>query len=122
MMTATSSVVEMDMNGTVSIPKYLRKKLRWNLGDQFVIYVDDDAKTIMLRKRKLSGVELKTACEKIVSQYRSTIEQVNFADNVTTIVTTSGRTGNAKWNPLDEFDMNVAIAYALKDAGMQVDI
>lgn len=119
-MNATGIIRRIDDLGRVVIPKDVRAKLHWNEGDPLEIYTDKGA--VLLKKYKLSEERLRDECEQVVKKYRPIIKAVTFIDDVTTVVLTSGRVGTAKYNPADEFNLDVGIAYALKAAGIQLEI
>lgn len=119
-MNATGIIRRIDDLGRVVIPKEIRRELHLNEGDPLEIYTDKGA--IVLKKYKMSEERLKDECAQVVKKYRPIIKAVTFIDNVTTVVLTSGRVGTAKYNSADEFNLDVGIAYALKAAGVQLEV
>lgn len=119
-MKATGIIRRIDDLGRVAIPKEVRKALHWNNNDPLEFYIHND--TIVLKKYKMDSERLKDKCAKIVEKYRPIIKAISFAGDVTTVILSDGRTGAVKYNPADEFNLNVAITYALKAAGIQLEV
>lgn len=119
-MKATGIIRRIDDLGRVAIPKEIRRELHLNEGDPLEIYTNKGA--ILLKKYKMSEEHLKDECAKVVEKYRPIIKAISFAGDVTTVILNNGRTGAVKYNPANEFNLNVAIAYALKAAGIQLEV
>lgn len=56
-----------------------------------------------------------------VGKNLSEIESINYINNLTVIVLKNGKIGKFRKSDMDNFDMNIAIYYALIDAGIKND-
>lgn len=106
--------------GRVVIPFDIRKKLHIETNTPLEFFVQGDK--IVVQKYERSNSDFRSMCAKIVEKYRGTIKTVSYVDSTTTIILENGILGKSRYNGTDIFDMNVAIAYALQDAGVSLNL
>ena len=116
-MKATGIVRRMDDLGRIVIPKEIRRQLKFVDGEPLEIYTEG-GDMVCFRKYIIDEQkEFKEDCAKFVTKYSRSISSVMMANNETTIVLTNGRIGKVKKCKNDTFDMNIAIVFAMKNAG-----
>lgn len=118
-MKATGIVRRIDDLGRIVIPKEIRRNLRIEDGAPFEMFLEDNR--IVLQKYQQDPVDLAIECAKYVRECRQYIAGVNSMGNDTTVFFTKGKRVTVKHNPHDLFDLNVAICYAMKEAGIILD-
>jgi stage V sporulation protein T len=116
-MKATGIVRRMDDMGRVVIPKEIRRQLKFVDGDPLEIYTEGEDTVCFRRYIIDEQKEFKEDCAKFVAKYSRNVPYVMMANNETTLVLTDGRIGKVKKYKNDTFDMNIAIVFAMKNAG-----
>lgn len=117
-MKATGIVRRIDDLGRVLIPKEIRRSMTIREGDPLEIFLEND--TVCFKKYKGEEEEKK---EKMRELVRSKMNKISFffcENGVTTVILNDGRKASVKYNPNDEFDVNIAIYYALEKLGFRI--
>ena len=117
-MKATGIVRRIDDLGRIIIPKEIRRSMKIQDGELLEIFLKDD--TICFKKYRGEEEEKK---EKMRELVRSKMNKISFffcENGVTTVILNDGRKASVKYNPKDEFDVNIAIYYALEKLGFRI--
>lgn len=120
-MKATGIVRRIDDLGRVVIPKDIRRSMYLREGDPLELFVEGN--TICLKKYEANEEDFAQECAKWVQEHKNEILAINFMDNITTVIfkyDDQTRTFPVKHNPIDKFDMNVAICYAAEKCGFKM--
>lgn len=115
MMKATDIVRRLDDLGRVVIPKEIRNTMRIKEGDSLKIFIEKN--TICLEKYCQSEEEKNEKIRKYVAENRFRILSVFFDGDVTTVIFGTGKKVSVKRCSTDEFDLTMAIYYAMLKAG-----
>ena len=111
-MKATGIVRRVDDLGRIVIPKEIRRKLGIKDGEPMEIFLD--GKTVCFQKYSNED-DIAEKCRKIVEKYHNSISSVVSKNDRTIVVLNNGSVGSSVKAPSDQFDLNVAIVYALID-------
>lgn len=117
-MKATGIVRRIDDLGRVVIPKEIRRSMKFREGDALEIFLEND----MVCFQKYRGEEEEKK-EKMRELVKSKMNKISFffcENGVTTVILNDGRKASVKYNPNDEFDVNIAIYYALEKLGFRI--
>lgn len=120
-MKATGIVRRIDDLGRIAIPKEIRRSMKFREGDALEIFLEDDMVCFQKYKAEAEEEERKEKMRKFV---RGKMSQISFffCENcVTTVILNDGRKASVKYNPNDEFDVNIAIYYALEKLGFRIE-
>lgn len=120
-MRATGIVRKIDNLGRVVIPKEIRRTMGINEGDDVEIFVEDN---YVCFKKYDDAAHLALDCAKWVMKNKSKIKRVEVEDeeaDVEFVVSGIKYHSRVKYEKGDLFDINVAICYAAKKAGLKVD-
>ena len=109
-----STIRNLDDLGRLPLPRELRRQLSFGDNEALEISIENDAMVIKKPARK----DMANICAELVEELHCDIQTVSFVNGCTTVILKSGRIGTSKYNLLDKFDFNVAVAYALKNAGV----
>ena len=118
-MKATGIVRRIDELGRVVIPREIRRTMNLREGEPLEIFIDD--KKIIFQKHIPSEEFLFEASAEWVRSHEKEIVFVNFTNGVTTCGFNNGHIESIKYNPSDEFDLNVAICYCAQKADYYVE-
>lgn len=112
-MKATGIVRRIDDLGRVVIPKEIRKTMRIREGDPLEIFTENNM--VCFAKYEPEEKE-REKIRKYVAQNYHQILSVFFDGNTTTVIFEKGTKVSVKQNPTDEFDLTMAIYYAMLKA------
>lgn len=115
-MRATGIVRRIDDLGRVVIPKEIRRTMRIKEGDPLEIFTENNM--VCFVKYEPSKKE-KEEIREYVAQNHSLILSVFFDGDTTTVIFKTGKKVSVKKNPIDEFDLTMAIYYAMLKAGYE---
>ena len=118
-MKATGIVRRIDELGRVVIPREIRRTMNLREGEPLEIFIDD--KKIIFQKHIPSEEILSESSAEWVRSHAKEIVFVNFTNGVTTCGFNNGHIESIKYNPSDEFDLNVAICYCAQKADYYVE-
>lgn len=120
-MLTTGIIKKIDDLGRIVIPQECRRKLKIRPNDFLEFYVSNNSNTseIILRKYPSSEDSFEGRCAEYVRENKGIIAGVFYANNQTTVMTARGITVTVKRWSDDNFNINVAICYALAKAGYQ---
>ena len=116
-MRATGIVRKVDDLGRIVIPKDIRRTMRIKEGDPFEIFTENNM--VCFVKYRLSEEEEKEKIREYVAQNYYLILSVFFDGDTTTVIFETGKKVSVKKNPIDEFDLTMAIYYAMLKAGYE---
>ena len=114
-MKATGIVRRIDDLGRIVIPKEIRRNLGLREGEAMEIFLEDNC--VCFKKYSPSDEDLAVRCQKYVSDRGAYIKAINFLDGTTVVLFTNGSSATVKKHSSDDFDMNIALCYAFKQAG-----
>ena len=114
-MKATGIVRRIDDLGRIVIPKEIRRSMRIREGDAMEIFLEDNR--ICLEKYSISDKDLAIKWQKYISDKGAYIKAINFINGTTVVLFTNGSSATVKKHSADDFDMNIALCYAFKQAG-----
>ena len=114
-MKATGIVRRIDDLGRIVIPKEIRRNLGLREGEAMEIFLEDNC--VCFKKYSPSDEDLAVRCQKYVSYRGAYIKAINFIDGTTVVLFTNGSSATVKKHSSDDFDMNIALCYAFKQAG-----
>ena len=114
-MKATGIVRRIDDLGRIVIPKEIRRNLGLREGEAMEIFLENDC--VCLKKYSPSEEDLAIKCQKYISGRGAYIKAINFIDGTTVVLFTNGSSATVKKHSSDDFDMNIALCYAFKQAG-----
>ena len=114
-MKATGIVRRIDDLGRIVIPKEIRRNLGLREGEAMEIFLENNR--ICLEKYSTSDEDLAIKCQKYISGRGAYIKAINFIDGTTVVLFTNGSSATVKKHSSDDFDMNIALCYAFKQAG-----
>lgn len=114
-MKATGIVRRIDDLGRIVIPKEIRRNIGLREGDAMEISLENNR--ICLEKYSTSDEDLAIRCQKYISGRGAYIKAINFIDGTTVVLFTNGSSATVKKHSADDFDMNIALCYAFKQAG-----
>lgn len=114
-MKATGIVRRIDVLGRVVIPIEIRNNMRIREGDPLEIFIEDGM--VCFAKCHLSEEERNEKIREYVAQNRYRILSAFFDGDTTTVIFETGKKVSVKKNPTDEFDLTMAIYYAMLKAG-----
>lgn len=120
-MKSTGMVRIIDGLGRVEIPKEIRRAMRIHEGDALEIFTEGNA--VCFKKYKASEEEFAQRCADWVRTHEEEILTANFVGSTTTVMFMhhgKAEISSVKYNPKDNFNMNVAICYAAKKCGFQM--
>lgn len=117
-MRATGIIRKVDDLGRVIIPKEIRQNLNIKEGDALELNVLNEwgKPEVILRKYETSDISFEERCAEYVREKKDIITGVFYTEDRTTVMT-SQSTGGVKRQPDDDFNINVAICYALARMG-----
>lgn len=113
-MKASRIVRRVDDLGRIVIPKDIRRTMQIKEGDPLKIFTKDNM--ICFAKYDPSEEE-KEKIREYVAQNRYRILSAFFDGDTTTVIFETGKKVSVKENPTDEFDLTMAIYYAMLKAG-----
>ena len=116
-MRATGIVRKVDDLGRIVIPKDIRRTMRIKEGDPYEIFTENNM--VCFVKYQLSEEEEKEKIREYVAQNYYLILSVFFDGDTTTVIFETGKKVSVKKNPIDEFDLTMAIYYAMLKAGYE---
>ena len=114
-MKATGIVRRIDDLGRIVIPKEIRRNLGLREGEAMEIFLENNR--ICLEKYSTSDEDLAIKCQKYISGRGAYIKAINFINGTTVVLFTNGSSATVKKHSADDFDMNIALCYAFKQAG-----
>ena len=114
-MKATGIVRRIDDLGRIVIPKEIRRSMGIREGDAMEIFLENNR--ICLEKYSTSDEDLAIKCQKYISGRGAYIKAINFINGTTVVLFTNGSSATVKKHSADDFDMNIALCYAFKQAG-----
>ena len=114
-MKATGIVRRLDDLGRIVIPKEIRRSMGIREGDAMEISLENNR--IYLEKYSTSDEDLAIRCQKYISGRGAYIKAINFINGTTVVLFTNGSSATVKKHSSDDFDMNIALCYAFKQAG-----
>lgn len=114
-MKATGIVRRIDDLGRIVIPKEIRRSMGICEGDAMEIFLENNR--ICLEKYSTSDEDLVIKCQKYISGRGAYIKAINFINGTTVVLFTNGSSATVKKHSADDFDMNIALCYAFKQAG-----
>ena len=114
-MKATGIIRRIDDLGRIVIPKEIRRNIGLREGDAMEIFLEDNR--ICLEKYSISDKDLAIKCQKYISGRGAYIKAINFINGTTVVLFTNGSSATVKKHSSDDFDMNIALCYAFKQAG-----
>lgn len=114
-MKATGIIRRIDDLGRVVIPKEIRNNMRIKEGDPLEIFIENNK--VCFAKYQPSEEEEREKIRKYVAQNYYQILSTFFDGNTTTVIFKTGIRVSVKKNPTDEFDLTMAIYYAMLKAG-----
>ena len=114
-MKATGIVRRIDDLGRIVIPKEIRRNLGIREGEAMEIFLENNR--ICLEKYSTSDEDLAIKCQKYISGRGAYIKAINFINGTTVVLFTNGSSATVKKHSSDDFDMNIALCYAFKQAG-----
>ena len=114
-MKAAGIVRRIDDLGRIVIPKEIRRNLGLREGEAMEIFLEDNC--VCFKKYSPSDEDLAVRCQKYVSDRGAYIKAINFIDGTTVVLFTNGSSATVKKHSSDDFDMNIALCYAFKQAG-----
>ena len=114
-MKATGIVRRIDDLGRIVIPKEIRRSMGIREGDAMEISLENNR--ICLEKYSTSDEDLAIRCQKYISGRGAYIKAINFIDGTTVVLFTNGSSATVTKHSADDFDMNIALCYAFKQAG-----
>ena len=114
-MKATGIVRRIDDLGRIVIPKAIRRSMGIREGDAMEIFLENNR--ICLEKYSTSDEDLAIKCQKYISGRGAYIKAINFINGTTVVLFTNGSSATVKKHSADDFDMNIALCYAFKQAG-----
>ena len=114
-MKATGIVRRIDDLGRIVIPKEIRRNLGLREGEAMEIFLENNR--ICLEKYSTSDEDLAIKCQKYISGRGAYIKAINFINGTTVVLFTNGSSATVKKHSSDDFDMNIALCYAFKQAG-----
>lgn len=117
-MKATGIIRRMDDLGRVVIPKEIRNSMKIREGDPLEIFLADNM--VCLKKYRGEEEEKKEKMRELVRRKMNKISFFFCENGVTTVILNDGRKASVKYNPNDEFDVNIAIYYALEKLGFRI--
>ena len=114
-MKAIGIVRRIDDLGRIVIPKEIRRSMGIREGDAMEIFLENNR--ICLEKYSTSDEDLAIKCQKYISGRGAYIKAINFINGTTVVLFTNGSSATVKKHSADDFDMNIALCYAFKQAG-----
>lgn len=114
-MKATGIVRRIDDLGRIVIPKEIRRNIGLREGDPMELFLEDNC--VCLKKYSPSEEDFAVRCQKYISDRGVYIKAINFIDGTTVVLFTNGSSATVKKHSSDDFDMNIALCYAFKQAG-----
>ena len=114
-MKATGIIRRIDDLGRVVIPKEIRSNMRIKEGDPLEIFIENEM--VCFAKCQLSEEERNQKIRKYVAENRFRILSVFFDGDITTVIFGTGKKVSVKRSATDEFDLTMAIYYAMLKAG-----
>ena len=114
-MKATGIVRRIDDLGRIVIPKEIRRNMGIREGEAMEIFLENNR--ICLEKYSTSDEDLAIKCQKYISGRGAYIKAINFINGTTVVLFTNGSSATVKKHSADDFDMNIALCYAFKQAG-----
>ena len=114
-MKATGIVRRIDDLGRIVIPKEIRRNIGLREGEAMEIFLDDNC--VCFKKYSPSEEDFAVRCQKYVSDRGAYIKAINFINGTTVVLFTNGSSATVKKHSSDDFDMNIALCYAFKQAG-----
>ena len=114
-MKATGIVRRIDDLGRIVIPKEIRRSMGIREGDAMEIFLENNR--ICLEKYSTSDEDLAIKCQKYISGRGAYIKAINFINGTTVVLFTNGSSATVKKHSADDFDMNISLCYAFKQAG-----
>ena len=114
-MKATGIVRRIDDLGRIVIPKEIRRNLGHREGEAMELFLENDC--VCLKKYSPSEEDLAIKCQKYISGRGAYIKAINFINGTTVVLFTNGSSATVKKHSSDDFDMNIALCYAFKQAG-----
>ena len=114
-MKATGIVRRIDDLGRIVIPKEIRRNLGLREGEAMELFLENDC--VCLKKYSPSEEDLAIKCQKYISGRGAYIKAINFINGTTVVLFTNGSSATVKKHSSDDFDMNIALCYAFKQAG-----
>ena len=114
-MKATGIVRRVDDLGRIVIPKEIRRNIGIREGEPMELFLENDC--VCLKKYSPSEEDLAIKCQKYISGRGAYIKAINFIDGTTVVLFTNGSSATVKKHSSDDFDMNIALCYAFKQAG-----
>lgn len=120
-MLKTGIIKKVDDLGRIVIPQEYRRKLKIKPNDFLEFYVSNNSNTseIILKKYPSSEDTFEERCADYVREKKGVITGVFYSNDQTTVMTSWGDTVTVKRCFGDNFNINVAICYALAKAGYQ---
>lgn len=120
-MLATGITKKVDDLGRIEIPQECRRKLKIKANDILEFFVSDNSDTseLILRKYTSSDDFFEERCAEYVRENKGIIAGVFYTNDQTTVMTARGITATVKRWSDNNFNINVAICYALAKAGYQ---
>lgn len=115
-MKATGIVRRIDDLGRIVIPKEVRRTMRIREGDPLEIFTENNM--VCITKYEPEKKE-REKIRKYVAQNYYRILSVFFDGNTTTVIFETGKKISVKKNSTDEFDLTMAIYYAMLKAGYE---
>lgn len=112
-MKATGIVRRIDDLGRIVIPKEIRKTMRIREGDPLEIFTENNM--ICITKYEPEKKEREKIREYVAQNYHRILSAF-FDGNATTVIFESGKKVSVKRNLTDEFDLTMAIYYAMLKA------
>lgn len=116
-MKATGIVRRIDDLGRVVIPKEIRRIIRIEEGDPLELFTENNM--VCFVKYQPSEEEEKEKIREYVAENRCRILSAFFDEDITTVIFETGKKVSVKKNPTDEFDLTMAIYYAMLKAGYE---
>lgn len=113
-MKATGIVRRIDDLGRIVIPKEVRKTMRIKEGEPLEIFTENNM--VCFAKYQPSEEEKKEKIREYVAQNSFRILSAFFDGDTTTVIFKTGKKVSVKQNPTDEFDLTMAIYYAMLKA------
>lgn len=114
-MKATGVVRRIDDLGRVIIPKDIRRTMQIKEGDPLEIFIGNNM--VSFAKYEPSEEEKREKIRVYVAQNRYRILSAFFDGDTTTVIFETGKKVSVKKNSADEFDLTMAIYYAMLKAG-----
>lgn len=112
-MRATGIVRRIDDLGRVVIPKEIRRTMRIREGDPLEIFTENNM--VCITKYEPEKKEREKIREYVAQNYHRILSLFSDGDT-TTVVFEKGTKVSVKQNPTDEFDLTMAIYYAMLKA------